>query len=208
MLNKAQELALFSFYSLLQFFTQSLHGFAILWTVSGTYPENSTQRSIEMKKTLLIVAVMVLAFGALGVGVAFAQGGNPPTNPFGRMMGGRGDYGQMHTYVLEAFAAKLNLSVDTVNTRLEAGETMYEIALSQGITSADLPAFMSEIHKTAFATAVKEGVMTQAQVDFMLQRMSQNGYGTGTCPMGGEGYGYARGMMGGWGRSQNQNQNP
>jgi len=161
-----------------------------------------------MKKILLIVVVFVLALGALGVGVAFAQGGNPPTNPYGRMMSGRGGYGPVHTYVLEAFAAKLNLSVDTVNTRLEDGETMYEIALSKGIASTDLPAFMSEIHKTAFAAAVKDGVVSQAQADFMLQRMSQNGYSSGTCPMGGEGHGYGRGMMGGWGRSQNQDQNP
>ena len=31
-----------------------------------------------MKKTLLIVALLVLALGVLGVGVAFAQGGQPP----------------------------------------------------------------------------------------------------------------------------------
>ena len=161
-----------------------------------------------MKKTLLVVAILVLAFGALSVGVAYAQGGNPPTNSYGGMMGGRGGYGPVHTYVVETLAAKLNLSIDTVNTRLAAGETLYEIALSQGIASADLPAFLSEIHKTAFAAAVKDGVMTQAQADSMLQRMTQNGYGTGTCPMGGAGYGYGRGLMGGRGLGQNQNQNP
>jgi hypothetical protein len=161
-----------------------------------------------MKKILLMVAVIVLALGALGVGVAFAQGGNPPANPCGGMMGGRGGYGAVQTYVVDAFAAKLNLSVDTVNTRLAAGETMYEVALSKGIASADLPAFMSEIHKTAFAAAVKDGVITQVQADFMLERMAQNGYGTGSCPMGSGAYGSGRGMMGGWGRGQYQNQNP
>ncbi len=162
-----------------------------------------------MKKTLLVVAIVVLAIGALGAGVVYAQGGNPPTVPYGTMMGGRGGNGLVHTYVVEALAAKLNLTVDAINARLTAGETMYDIALSQGIASADLPAFMTDIHKAAFTAAVKDGVITQAQADFMLQRMAQNGYGygSGTCPMGGGGYGYGRGMMGGWGAGQYQTQN-
>ncbi len=72
-------------------------------------------------------------------------------------------------------------------------------------SSADLPAFMSDIHATAFAAAVEDGVMTREQADFMLQRMAQNGYGSGTCTMGSGGYGHGYGMMGGWGRTQNQN---
>lgn len=160
-----------------------------------------------MKKSILIVAVVVLAIGALGAGVVYAQGGNPPANTYGGMMGGRGGYGPVHTYVVEAFADKLDLSVETINTRILAGETMYDIAISQGIAAADLPALLSDVHKAAFTAAVEAGVMTQAQADFMAQRMAQNGYGTGTCPMGGGGYGYGRGMMGGWGRGQNQYQN-
>ncbi|RJP54214.1 MAG: hypothetical protein C4583_03200 [Anaerolineaceae bacterium] len=151
-----------------------------------------------MKKTLLIVAVVVLALGALSVGVAYAQGGNPPSYPNGgQMMGGRGVYGSMNTYVLDAFAAELGLTVDAVNARLAAGETMYQIALAQGISADALPAFMNEVHKTAYDTAVAAGVMTQAQADFMLQRMSQSAFGTGTCTMGDGTYGRGAGMMGG-----------
>jgi hypothetical protein len=170
-----------------------------------------------MKKNLLVVVVVVLALGALSAGVVYAQGGTPPTNSYGWMMGGRGGYGPVHTYVVEAFADKLSLSVDTVNTRLQAGESLYDIALSQGTDAVDVPALLSEIHKSAFDAAVKAGVITQAQADFMLQRMTQNGYGYGACPMNGAttggrgmmggGYGYGRGMMGGWG-GQYQNQVP
>lgn len=154
-----------------------------------------------MKKTLLIVAVVaVVALGALGVGVAYAQGGNPPYGG-GMMGGGRGGYGAMHDYVEQALAAKLGLTEAQVETELTAGKPMYQIALDNGVAQADLATFMNDIHKTAFAAAVKAGAMTQAQADAMLQRMSQNGYGTGTCPMGGGGYGqgngYGRGMMGG-----------
>ena len=149
-----------------------------------------------MKKTLLIVVVVILALGALGVGAAFAQGGNPPFAGRG-MMGGRGGYGPMHDYVEQALASKLGLTEAQVETEL-ATKPMIQIALDHGIAQADLAAFMNDIHKTAFAAAVKAGAMTQVQADAMLQRMSQNGYGTGTCPMGnGGGYGRGGGMMGG-----------
>lgn len=160
-----------------------------------------------MKKILLIIAVVILALGALGVGVAFAQDGFPPSNTYGYgngMMGGRGGYGLMHDYVEKALAEKLGLAETDIENELAAGKPMYQIALDHGVAQADLQAFMAEVHKTAFAAAVKDGVMTQAQADFMLQRMSQSGYnGTGTCPMG-TGGGYGHGMMGG-GRWQTQN---
>jgi hypothetical protein len=163
-----------------------------------------------MKKTLLIVAVVILSLGALGVGAAFAQGGNPPyagmMNGTGYgMMGGRGGnggYGPVHDYVEQALAAKLGLTEAQVETELTT-KPMYQIALDHGIAQADLATFMNDIHQTAFAAAVKAGAMTQVQADAMLQRMSQNGYnGTGTCPMGngggyGNGNGRGNGMMGG-----------
>lgn len=152
-----------------------------------------------MNKTLLIVAIMLLALGALGVGVAFAQGGTPPYQPYGGMMqggrGGSGGYGLMHDYVERTLASQLGLTEGQVETELAAGKSMVQIALDNGIAQEDLAAFMTDIHKTAFAAAVADGVMTQAQADFMLQRMAQNGYDYGNCPMGGGGYG--RGMMGG-----------
>ena len=167
-----------------------------------------------MKKTILIVAVVVLALGALGVGVAFAQG--PVTGGYGQMMGGNG-YGWMHDYVEQALAAKLDLTEAQVEEALTAGKSMYQIALDNGIKQEDLATFMNGVHKDAFDKAVKDGVMTQEQADFMLQRMQtmyQNGYGTGTgtCPMGGGSFGprSGRGGMGmgrgfGW---QNQQSNP
>lgn len=158
-----------------------------------------------MKKTLLIVGIVVLALGALGVGVAFAQGGQPP---YGPMMGGNG-YGWMHDYVEQALAAKLGLTEEQVEGQLAMGTSMYQIALNNGIAQADLADFMNEVHQTAFDQAIKDGVLTQAQADWMLQHMSgnfQNGYGFGDCPMhngqngsfgpqNGRG-GYGPGMMG------------
>lgn len=146
-----------------------------------------------MKKTLLIVAVLVLALGALGVGVAFAQGGQPPVR--------QGSYGWMHDYVEQALAAKLGLTEQQVEDQLAAGTAMYQIALDNGITQANLASFMNDVHTDAFAQAVKDGVITQERADWMLQRMQnmyQGGYGPGNCPMqNGQGRGIGPGMMGG-----------
>jgi hypothetical protein len=135
---------------------------------------------MNMKKTLLIVGLVVLALGALGVGVAFAQGPQPPA-------GGSGyGYGWMHDYVEQALAAKLDLTEQQVEEALAAGTPMYQIALDNGIKQEDLANFMNEVHKDAFAKAVADGVITQEQADWMLQRMQnmyQNGYGFGNCPM-------------------------
>lgn len=139
-----------------------------------------------MKKTLLIVALLVLALGALGVGVAAAQDGQPPFNGYGRGMMQSGGYGPMHTYVVEAFAAELDLTVDEVNTRLANGETMFQIAIAEGTAEDQVAAVLTKVHTAAFDKAVADGVLSREQADWMLQRMqymAQNGYGYGNCPM-------------------------
>jgi len=156
-----------------------------------------------MKKTFWIVGLLVLALGVLGVGVAFAQGGQPPLGQAGY------GYGPMHDYVEQALAAKLGLTEKQVEDQLAAGKPMYQIALDNGIKQENLATFMNEVHKDAFAKAVKDGAITQQQADWMLQRMQnmyQNGYGPGNCPMHngqgapfGRGRGTGPGMMNGRG---------
>ena len=145
-----------------------------------------------MKKTILIVSIVLIALLAIGVGVVFAQGTNPPT-PFGM--------GWMHDYIEQALAAKLGLTEEQVEEQFAAGNTLYQIALDNGIKQEDLANFMNDVHQEAFAKAVKDGVMTREQADWMLQRMqNRGGYGIGTCPMHGgqgtvqNGRGYGPGM--------------
>ena len=136
-----------------------------------------------MKKILLTAGLLVLILGALGVGIVYAQGGQPPIMG---MMLGQGGSGWMHTYVQQAFAAKLGLTGQQVQDQLAAGKTMYQIALDNGIKQEDLGIFMNDVHRNAFASAVKDGVITQEQADWMLQRMQnmyESGTGFGNCPM-------------------------
>jgi hypothetical protein len=177
-----------------------------------------------MKKILVVVSVLTVALVIFGAGFVFSQyqsvsaAGLPQGFGPGGMtlapgasagVGGRGGYGPMHDYVEQALAAKLGLTEAQVEEQLTAGKSMYQIAIDNGIAEADVPALLTEVHKTAFAKAVADGVLTQAQADAMLQRMSANGFNPANCPMGGarpqDGSGYrgggrrgSGGMMGGW----------
>ena len=146
-----------------------------------------------MKKTLVVTILVVLVLAVVGVGAVFAQGTQPPA---------QAGSGWMHEYMEKALAAKLGLTEEQVEEQFAAGKTMYQIALDNGVKEADVVTFMNDVHKEAMASAVKDGVMTQEQADWMLQRMqNRGGYGTGNCPMhGGQaGPGYGRGMMNGGG---------
>jgi hypothetical protein len=165
-----------------------------------------------MKKTILIVGLVVLALGVLGVGSVFAQGTTPPVGRGGMMGGG---YGVMHDYVEEALVAKLGITEKAVEDALASGKTMYQIALDNGIKEANVAALLTEVHTTAFDKAVADGVVTRAQADLMLQRMTSNGFNLVNCPMrNGQGGQYGRGngngggMMGGGRGWQNQQTNP
>jgi hypothetical protein len=190
-----------SYFVLHTIFTFKKYPVGIVNQYIGTL-SRSAKEKISMKKTLLIVGLVVLALGVLGVGVAFAQGGQPPV--------AQGGYGWMHDYVEQALAAKLGLTEKQVEEQLAAGKAMYQIALDNGIKQEDLASFMNDVHKDAFAKAVAAGVITQERADWMLGRMQnmyQNGTGFGNCPMHngqggqfGRGGGMGPGMMNGAGR--------
>jgi hypothetical protein len=168
-----------------------------------------------MKKILLVVSVLAVALVIFGAGFVFSQSqlvsaaGLPQGfGPGGGMMGGRGGYGgQIHEYVEQALADKLGMTKADLEAQFDSGKSMYQIALDKGTAEADIPALLTEVHKTAFAKAVADGILTQAQADAMLQNMTANGFNPANCPMGGarpqDGTGYRGGrggpggMMGG-----------
>lgn len=157
-----------------------------------------------MKKLIVIAFVLAAAFGLLVAGVAFAQGENPP-------FGGRGPgdgSGLLHEYMQKAMADAVGLSVEEFESRHDAGETFYQIALSKGYAVEEIPALMQDARNAALDAAAKDGVITQAQADWMKSRGFGRGGmmggfgGNGTCPMydgdeapyGGQ---FGPGMMGG-----------
>jgi hypothetical protein len=177
-----------------------------------------------LKKGLWIGIGMVIAVVALGAaGLVYAQTQTPPApgygmmgggyggmmgRGFGGMMGGYGlasdgpgSYGPMHQYMLDAFAEALGLDAETLQERLEAGETMWQIAEAQGFSQDEFATLWTEAHAAALEQAVADGVITQEQADWMAQHMAQRqaagfGPGSGHCTGAGPGGGRGRGM--GW----------
>lgn len=154
-------------------------------------------------KKFLIVAGVVVVLAVLGIGYAFAQSPTPgdPTAPAGpgqRGWGGmgmmgqayNGDYGPLHTYMFDAMADAFGLTPEDLQARHDAGDTMWTIAQELGITEERFLELMTQARTTALENAVADGVITQEQADWMLQRMTQmhaNGFGPGSggCMGGG-----------------------
>ena len=177
-------------------------------------------------KILVVAVVAVLALGALGLGVAFAQ--NPtPLSPFtsGGMMGGAwnqqgGSFdmsamhnwmtstGGMHTLVWDALSNTLGLTTDELNAELNSGKTLASLAEEKGLDRATLVAELESAHQIGLAQAVTDGVLTQEQADAMFSQMAGRyewmldnmGAGAGYGMIGGHG-----GMMGGFYGRQGSN---
>ncbi len=177
-----------------------------------------------IKKILVVGSVVVMALVIFGAGFYFAQtnvaqaAGLPAAYGIGNMMGGgrggmmggeRGGMmggGQVHEYVEQALADKLGMTKDEVETAFDSGKSMSQIAIDKGTKEADVTALLTEVHKTALAKAVTDGLLTQAQADTMLQTMTANGFNNANCPMN-DGGGTSRGARGqGRGMMGNRNQ--
>jgi hypothetical protein len=144
-----------------------------------------------MRKVLLGLVMVAIALVALGTaGTAYAQtpapgygAGNGKMGGSGGMMGGRlrdGQTGPLHDEMVAAFAEKLGISADELNSPLASGETMAQIAASKGLTADQFTSLMQTTRNQAIDEAVKNGELTQAQADRMKQcsaRMMKAGRG-------------------------------
>jgi hypothetical protein len=126
--------------------------------------------------------------GMMGQGAGFGYG--DMTALRGWMMGPNG----MHTQVLTDLAKALNLSLTDLQTQLQAGQTLDQVAQAQGVSQAQLETALETSHKDNLAKAVAAGTITQQQADQMLSYMSGNyarmldmigimGANGGACPM-------------------------
>jgi hypothetical protein len=140
-----------------------------------------------MKKIMFAVLITALALGM------FASVANAQTT--------QSNMGVLHEYMEEAIAEKLGIPLATIEAQFDAGKTLYQIALDNGITQAEFPALMLEIRTKAINAALADGVITQTQADRMLRMagrgmgsgMMKGGFGAGTCT--GTGFPAGRGMM-------------
>jgi len=168
-----------------------------------------------MKKTTLIVALVIIGVAAFGwVSYANAQSPTPPAPqaPFGQGPGsgmmnpGRmgsgmrgmmqpGRFGPMHEYMQAALAEAMGMSEADLQAAFAEGKTMWQVAQDKGLSAEEFQKVMVEARKTAIAKMVEAGIITQVQADWMLSRMEyrQQQGGFGNCQ------GMGRGRWGGQG---------
>ena len=169
-----------------------------------------------MKKFIGISIVAVLALLVVGVvGLAYAQD-DTPAQPIpgqdafgqGRMGGGRSAgrggmhagqgidaAGPMHTAMIATLGEAFGMTPEALQARLDAGETMWQVAEGLGWTSEQLQVEMQAARSSAIQQAVADGTLTQEQADFMSERMSQRwqeGYGPGSAGCEGSEQGLGR----------------
>ena len=129
-----------------------------------------------------IGSLLAMLLGA--VGVAYAQGPQPPLDdrPFcnggscdcgGQMVGGL-SFGMRGFSLVDATAEATGLTVDEVITALQEGQTFAEIAQAQGVEpQAIVDAFLAD-RQAALEQTVADGRLTQEQADQMLAEMTEH----------------------------------
>jgi hypothetical protein len=104
------------------------------------------------------------------------------------MMGANG----LHEQVWTAVAKELGMTYAELNTATQNGQTVAELAEAKGVSLDALKIAAQAAMKASFVDLVKQGVMTQEQADWMLDRMDD-------MPMFNFEQGFGPGMMNGRG---------
>ena len=105
----------------------------------------------------------------------------------------------MHDAMLEYAAGVLNLSADEINARILDGETLYQIAESQGLTDEEIVSMMQDFHSSFFSSEEGNSEFFQGMYNRMQEFWGDEGnegFPGGGC----HGYGRSagRGGMMGW----------
>lgn len=165
-----------------------------------------------MLKRLGIVLLVVAVLAAVVAGVVMAQDPTPEAEelcPFeeacegpgtgcgagGCGMGGYGMQGTFAGSMPSLLAEALGLTVDEFYAARAGGQTVADIAATQGIELADVVAAVLRPRADSLAQAVADGRITQEQADTMLATMAD--HMTASFQNGDRGYGGGCGMMGG-----------
>src|SRR3990170_10055 len=117
-----------------------------------------------MKKSLWIVGVVM----ALTVGVvvpAFAAGEETPPGPGWRQGGGEGP---LHDLMIEAAAGVLGLEPADLEARLESGETLWQVALDEGLSADEFRLEWAGARRLVLETAVAGGLIAPSQAGRMF----------------------------------------
>ena len=145
------------------------------------------------------VTALVLIVTALGVGAVFAQTATPPaTANTPQMHGGFGRGGVCGQAGLDAAAKALKMTTEELTAQLWGGQTLSGLADKAGVKITDVQsavqAACQQAQIDAINQAAKDGKITQANADWLIEGI-QKGYIGG----GKGGFGIEMGGRGMWG---------
>ena len=157
-------------------------------------------------KKYLGLTVLVLIVTALGVGAVFAQTTTPPANGIApQARGGFGRGAMCGQAGLDAAAKALKMTSTELQAQLWGGQTLSGLADKASVKIADVQsavqAACQQAQIDAINQAVKDGKLTQANADWLIEGI-QKGYIGGKGGFGFGGFGGfgpkmgGRGMMG------------
>jgi hypothetical protein len=153
------------------------------------------------------VTALVLIVTALGVGAVFAQTATPPAKAnTPQMHGGFGRGGICGQAGLDAAAKALKMTSDELKAQLWGGQTLSGLAEKAGVDIATVQsavqAACQQAQIDAINQAVKDGKITQANADWLIEGIQKGyigggkgGFGSG-MELGGRGMGGHRGFGG------------
>jgi hypothetical protein len=103
--------------------------------------------------------------------------------------------------MIDAFAEALGLDSADLQTRMSAGESLWQIAESLGFTQEEFGQLFVDARTEALNQAAADGVITQEQAEWMIQHMALRqgagyGPGSGNCMGSGAGAGFGGGGQG------------
>lgn len=125
-----------------------------------------------MKKVLLILTVTgVIAAGLVIAAPTAAEEFTPP-GPRGGWGAGEGP---LHEVMLSSMADALGLNVGELEARLEAGESMVQIALDQGYDPEEAQELMLQARTAAVEQAIAEGLISEEMAEYMQGGLSRFG---------------------------------
>jgi len=131
--------------------------------------------------TKIFAGITAVAILLTSTGAVFADSsddyGQGQGQGQGRGVGSEED-GLLDGYMTAAMAEVFGLTIDEVNSRLEAEESFITIALSQGFEIEDIDGMMDNVRSTAVDIAASEGVfLGRQESNQMLTQLGTKGQG-------------------------------
>jgi len=136
------------------------------------------------KKILIVIGGLLAALLVVGIVGATSVYAKEPTNIslHGRGPGDGCGFG-LGDAELEAAAQALGMTTDEVQSALQGGKTLQDLADTAGVDIAEVHAAIQAVHETEMrdriAQAVEDGTITQEKADWLLEGLDKGFIGGG-----------------------------